>query len=325
MNRTTLVLNGIMLALVFGLGAAPLWGAASSVSTKSSNLQSRNRINKRKPVGNVPAAVSFRTDKRRGLLVQGWLNGQGPYTIAIDTGAGLAIISESTAQRLQLKFNSGRPFVLGGVSGNEITAQRATLDTLALGEIENRLPRSIEVAVAQTLPSGVDMVLDPTDAYSPFGYSIDFPAHLIAAFDPQNNGLNLSHIPVGGTVVSWLREGQDRRPYVRLGDGRLALIDTGSSFGFAISAGATEGRRMGRAATRDLGGGSFRSERVSPTTISIGSLVLNRVPTDILSGTDEEAPVLLGRDALNPFVISFDPLRHLIEIAPPVQDKYRSP
>jgi hypothetical protein len=50
-----------------------------------------------------------------------------------------------------------------------------------------------------------------------------------------------------------------------------------------------------------------------PTTISIGELVLRGIPTDVLSKVDTDAPVILGRDALYPFKITFDPRRRLIE------------
>jgi hypothetical protein len=50
--------------------------------------------------------------------------------------------------------------------------------------------------------------------------------------------------------------------------------------------------------------------------VSIGSLVLEKVPTDILIGAHEGAPVIIGRDALYPFRLTFDPASRLIEIAP---------
>jgi hypothetical protein len=40
------------------------------------------------------------------------------------------------------------------------------------------------------------------------------------------------------------------------------------------------------------------------------------VPTDLVSGTEADAPVLLGLSALRPFRLKFDPLHRLIEIAP---------
>jgi hypothetical protein len=102
-----------------------------------------------------------------------------------------------------------------------------------------------------------------------------------------------------------------------LGDGRLALIDTGSSFGLAVNernAIIVGDRRsnQSRQANHDLGGGIIGSRRVAPTTITIGELVLRGVPTDILFGVEDNAPLILGRDALYPFKITFDPHRHLI-------------
>jgi hypothetical protein len=227
------------------------------------------------------------------------------------------------ARRLQLRSTADTSTIIAGISGNEITAQRVTLKELALGTSDNLMPGPISAAIAQTLPAGVDIVLDPTEAFSPFGYTIDFGAQVLTAFDPAYAGLNLHSFPLDGTVVPWIREGEDRRPFVRLGDGNVALVDTGSSFGLAISSSSISASNRGAQPSRDLGGGSFRVHRVAPSNVSIGSLSLNGIPTDILSGTDLAAPRLLGRDALNPFIISFDPLHRLIEIAPSVHDKYR--
>jgi hypothetical protein len=67
---------------------------------------------------------------------------------------------------------------------------------------------------------------------------------------------------------------------------------------------------------RDLGGGVVESRRVAPATVSIGDLVLRGVPTDILTGVAGDTPVILGRDALYPFRITFDPTAKLIAIEP---------
>src|SRR4030095_9789981 len=105
-----------------------------------------------------------------------------------------------------------------------------------------------------------------------------------------------------------------RRPFVRLEDGRLVLLDTGSAFGLAISARlVTDERVSGR--TIDIGGGSVSSRRGAPTNVSIGTLTLRSVPTDVLSGTEKGAPALLGRDALYPFKMVFDPVHKLIAIS----------
>jgi hypothetical protein len=104
---------------------------------------------------------------------------------------------------------------------------------------------------------------------------------------------------------------------------RRALLDTGSEFGLALSAEAAaalgiinDGRGRSRDGVRDIGGSQIGARRIAPATVNIGELVLRGVPTDLLSGTHAGAPILLGRDALQPFQLTFDPLNRLIRIAP---------
>jgi hypothetical protein len=107
-----------------------------------------------------------------------------------------------------------------------------------------------------------------------------------------------------------------------LDNGNVALLDTGSRFGLALNQSAA--RRLGvsinegdaQDSTRDLAGGIVWSRRMRPATVRVGSLTLLRVPTDLLSGVDARAPILLGRDALRPFRVAFDPANRLIQFAP---------
>src|SRR3954463_11736224 len=50
----------------------------------------------RKPTG-LPSPIRFREVSGRGLLVSAWVNGAGPYTFAVDTGAGATILSRPVA------------------------------------------------------------------------------------------------------------------------------------------------------------------------------------------------------------------------------------
>jgi Aspartyl protease len=319
MGRATVILSGVSFALTIGSWAVPVAGAAHSAFHSQNN---KAPVNLTSSTPRLPGVVRFRGEKDRGLLVRAWINDRGPFTVAVDTGAGLTIVSDNLARQVGLNVTRGRPTVLTGLSGREVTARHAVINRIALGDPGNVMPAGIQTAIAATLPSGIDAVLDPTDIYAPFGYSIDLPNGRIDAFDPKSDGLNPRQPPPDGAVVSWLRYGQSNRPFVRLGDGRLALVDTGSNFGLAISATLSGDRSDARTgSSRDLGGGAFRSTRVAPSTVTIGSLVLNGVPTDILSGVEATAPVILGRDALYPFKISFDPVRRLIEIAPSMQDR----
>jgi predicted aspartyl protease len=270
----------------------------------------------------LPAAVGFREDRSRGLLVDTWINGAGPFVFAIDTGAGVTILSERVANEARLAV-SGPRAAIGGLSGaSTSTAQPVAIDTLALGAPDNRVPGRGAAIVSNGIPSGVDGVLDPTEAYSPLGYVIDLPNSELRAFDPKSTPIRRSEVPPGGAVVSWDVDGESRRPYVRLSDGQRALVDTGSRFGLAI--GEAGARAMGldlaksedRGDIRDFGGATIRVRRIRPITIEVGALTLAGIPTDVLSGAHAEAPTLLGRDALRPFLIAFDPLNKLVAFAP---------
>lgn len=251
----------------------------------------------------------------RGLLVSVWINSTGPFTFAIDTGAGATLISTRLAAATNLNSRSGRVRSIAGMSGTATSASEARIQNLAIGDRENVLPGSRDVVVTSGLPNDLDGVLDPTEAFAPLGYIIDIPRDELSAFDPRDLPLSTSNQPDGGAVVPWLRDSQSRRPFVQLDNGDRALIDTGSSLGLAIRDRSAD-RSNGAGIVQDIGGGRISTRRVRPTTVAIGSLALRNVPTDLVSGIEADAPVLLGLSALRPFRISFDPLHRLIEIAP---------
>jgi hypothetical protein len=301
----------LALALSILTGASTLW-AVPVVGTAHFNAGETGAGS------SVPAPIRFRLVRDRGLLVTAWLNGSGPYTLAIDTGAGVSIISNSAILRAGIPTQPSHRTLLGGLGGSAILSDReATIREVALGEQGNVLPAHIMVTVAADLPSGLDGILDPTEAFSPLGYSIDLPNRELEAFDSRSQPLHMNDVPADGTVVHWIRERTGHRPFVRLRDGRLVLLDTGSSFGFAINETAVPGGSNDRnRGVRDLSGRVVQSRRVGPTTVSLGDLVLGSVPTDLLTGVASGTPIILGRDALYPFRITFDPLSQLISIAP---------
>ena len=270
----------------------------------------------------LPFTVRFREADGRGLLINAWVNNQGPYTFAIDTGAGATILSERAARGAGVRA-SGRQITIGGLSGAGNAAGReAKLTSLALGDRENVLPSQSTVVVTGRLPEGIDGVLDPTESYWPLGYTIDLPNGTISAFDPRTSPLRAGDVVPGGAVVPWIIQGANRRPFVRLDNGRRALIDTGSGFGLALSEreaaslGLIPRVRRPQSEVRDLGGGSVAGHRIAPLTVRIGALTLRNVPTDLLMGVEAGAPIIIGRDALYPFKLSFDPLNRLIQFSP---------
>jgi Aspartyl protease len=261
--------------------------------------------------------IPFKESKGRGLLVTAWINGSGPHTFAIDTGAGVSLVSRNLVQRARLPLQKSKQTLVGGLSSGVIASnESAQIREVALGSRNNALRTSFQAAVVPTLPAELDGILDPTEAFQPLGYSIDLPQGQLRVLDLKHGGPRLSSTAREGAVVKWIRQRGDHRPFVRLGDGRLALLDTGSGFGLAISDSRAFGmnHRDEARVTRDLSGGAVQSRRVAPVTVNVGPLVLRNIPTDLLSGAAAGAPLILGRDALYPFRITFDPSTNLIAI-----------
>ncbi len=269
----------------------------------------------------LPAPVSFRESESRGLLVEVWVNGAGPYTFALDTGAGATVLAPHVAGEARVIVERGAPIHVGGLSGMSApVGQKAILRSLAVGFRENSLPGRGFAIVSTGLPSDIDGILDPTEAFWPLGYIIDIPQGELRAFDPRATPLRRNETLREGAIVPWLTDGSTRRPFVSLEGGRRALLDPGSGFGLAVNEGAaralglmvTSGRDA--AETRDIAGGRVLARRIKPATVHIGELELRGVPTDLLIRAERGAPILLGRDALRPFQLSFDPVNRLIRI-----------
>ena len=259
--------------------------------------------------------VRLREVRGRGLLADVWINSFGPFTFAVDTGAGATLVSPRVASAARLGVRSSQSRSISGLTGRGTTAHDANLQTLAIGDRTNYAAGSREVIVTSGLPTDIDGVLDPTEAFSPLGYIIDIPRLELSTFDPRTAPLRLEDQPREGAVVRWLRVGSSRRPFVQLDKGDRALIDTGSSVGLGLRSHNEPDR--GRASySRDISGGQVSTQRVRPMTIAIGALKLENIPTDIISGAHADAPTLLGLSALRPFRLVFDPINRLIEIAP---------
>jgi len=301
--------------------AANIWAAHLRGAAHLSARQTQTTTTAQ---SSLPRAVRFREEDGSGLLVRAWVNGAGPYTFAIDTGAGGSLLSRRVATEAKVRETGGRPVWIGGLSGASAVAGRnAVVRSLALGDEQNVIQSNGQFVITERLAPGVDGVLDPAEAYGPLGFEIDMARGQMVAFDPRETPLRRNaNLPADGTIVQWLTDGQSRRPFVMLEGGRRALLDTGSGFGLAVTADAARslgilpgaGKRRGD--VRDLAGGSITAHRIPPATVRLGSLVLRGIPTDLLTAARAGSPVLLGRDALRPFRLTFDPVNRLIRIVP---------
>lgn len=322
--------SALFFTLAANIWAAPFTGAAHLSALERQSLDvlrgsERDAEQKERQVGiRLPAPVRFREESGRGLLVSVWVNGSGPYTFAVDTGAGATILSRRVMDEARVAQSGKRSLMIGGISGTSTVAgQEVLLRSLAIGEPDNLLPSSGLVIFTERVAPGIDGVLDPAEAYWPLGFELDMRRGELTAFDARSTPLRRSQSLSGdGTIVPWLTDGQSRRPFVMLEGGQRALLDTGSGFGLAlteraaISLGIMPGRGREHQNVRDLGGGLVAAHRVPPSTIRLGALVLRGIPTDLLPNASSGSPILLGRDALRPFRLTFDPVSRLIRIIP---------
>ena len=319
MNKAKLALTLGTLIVLSMEWAAPLLGAAHSYAPK----RTLNQVPS--PSTSALLPIRMREDRSAGLLVNGWINDAGPFTFAIDTGAGVSIVSSHVVATAGLHVTKSSRQLVGGLSTSRIASnEEVVANKLSLGSKSNEVPGRPRLAVVATLPGLIDGILDPGDLFGPLAYSIDLPNHQLLVFDPAINGLNLTRPPAGGAIVRWVKEAGSDRPFVKLGDGRLALIDTGSGFGLAVNTTSGEAGRnhRGRQAG-DLGGGAVQSREVEPTTISVGDLVLRGVPTDLLIGVAPGTPIILGRRALFPFKVTFVRASRLIVFEPTLRNDQR--
>lgn len=318
----------VLASLLFGWAASQTRGAAHFLSGRSAGqgatATTRQSATATRQAATLPSPARLIESGGRGLLVKTWVNGVGPFSFAVDTGAGATILSPRVASAARVEVeDGGRGIEVGGLSGaSRGGGQKAFVRSVSVGTRENTLPARGLAIVAPGLPTDVDGVLDPTEAFSPYGYVIDIPRGELSAFDPRTQPLRKSDATPGGAVVPWLTEAGSRRPFVMLAEGRRALLDTGSGFGLAVDDTAartlglliTEGRRRG--SSRDIAGGEIHAQRVRSATVTVGPLVLRGVPTDYLLHAQKGAPVILGRDALRPFRLTFDPASRLVMFEP---------
>jgi hypothetical protein len=312
LKRTSKLLAALLIVAALG-GRAVSSGAALHLSQQRGQ-RPRTATQPQRAI-TLPRSVTLREVRGRGLLVSTWINSRGPFTFAVDTGAGITVVSPRVAGAAAVAVQAGPGPSIAGLSGTVVSAQAATADTIAIGDPQNNLPGRTNMIISSGLPRDLDGLLDPNDAFGSLGYTIDIPRQQLSFFDPRESPLTTRSQPRDGAVVTWQQQGGSHRPFVVLSTGEHALLDTGSSLVLGVHDPNPAPAYSRSSAVHDVGG-SVSTRRVAPRTVSIGALELRSVPTDMISGAASDAPVLLGLNALRPFRLRFDPLHKLIEIAP---------
>src|SRR6185436_8875861 len=104
----------------------------------------------------VGLPVRLKQSSGRGLLTDVWIRGSGPFTFAVDTGAGVTLVSRSVINRAQLQTHAATKPLAGGLSaGSIISNQSTSIEQIAIGRRDNQLRSAFTGAVVESLPAGV--------------------------------------------------------------------------------------------------------------------------------------------------------------------------
>jgi predicted aspartyl protease len=241
-------------------------------------------------------------DSRLSVEVQ--INGRGPYTFIVDSGADTSAIGVGIARDLQLPL--GRPAVLNGMTSRDIV-DRVKVASLTLGPTT---VRDLEVAALREGDLGGDGLLG-IDALVQQRLMMDFEKRLITVEDARTP----IRISPGDIVITARRQrGQLILTEVRANSVPIeAVIDTGSEV--TIGNLALREKLLHRHGTRftnvpatGVTGVTVQLEIAIVDRLELGPVTLTDVPiafADVppfkLFGMGDQPALLLGTDILESF------------------------
>ncbi|MBV8685117.1 MAG: aspartyl protease family protein [Alphaproteobacteria bacterium] len=237
------------------------------------------------------------------LSVDVRVNGRGPYSFVVDSGADTSVVGLHIARDLELPL--GTPALLNNMTDRNIV-DRVKVDSLSVGPSTIRdlqLPALRELDVGGAGMIGIDALRRQR-------LMLDFEKHLIkvedAARPPRRE-------PGEIVVVAQLRRGQLILTHVRIGGLSLdAVVDTGSQI--TIGNKALRDKLMRRHANlrkitaigvtgkeMELQVGTIDELRLGPVTLANVPMAFADVPPFEAFGLSDRPALLLGTDLLETF------------------------
>lgn len=144
---------------------------------------------------------------KRGVLVQAWINGIGPFDVVVDTGSG-SLISFRLAKRLGLKIE-GSGTVIG--FGGSAQVQSAAVERVQIGGLT--LHHLVFAVFDPPAPSGQDFVVIGDQLLLHTVLRIDFDRQEITFFDQNHfqyfgNGISVPiHMQNNGVLADGSEDG----------------------------------------------------------------------------------------------------------------------
>jgi predicted aspartyl protease len=249
---------------------------------------------------------SLAAEQRRSrLFVDVKVNGRGPYSFLVDSGADRSVIGEGLAERLALPKDA-----IVTVRGMAGTAQVSTvlIETLDIGSSR------IDTIIAPALPEkfiGAQGIIG-IDALADQRLLLDFDAKTVVIQDSRR-----PQVTEEGEIVVTARRRKGQLILTQAsvdGDRTYAVIDTGSELSIGNSAmlkriiGGRSKPPMQTITLVSVTGESFTADVALIHELRIGGVLMQNVqvaftdaPPFGLFGLDKQPAILLGTDLLKSF------------------------
>ncbi len=245
-------------------------------------------------------------------LVDVWLDGSGPYTFLVDTGASTTVVTPEVAYDLPDGLEASDRTV-GDIDGTVIRVEQVLhVAQLGLG------PAVIEDVVADVLDLSLVSAASGTTIDGILGFNLFSDVTVTIDYDSER--ISISQEPLAtltgkSTGLSFLA--LDDRPYIPItlgGEVRLALVDTGNTVTLQVPA-DLEGLSFTTEPQAwfsgyDLSGATEASVARLDETIILGNTGIAN-PLVIVGAVDE---VIVGAGLLEKFTVSFDSRSALMQL-----------
>ena len=244
-------------------------------------------------------------ERRTRLFIDVLVNGKGPYSFLVDSGADRSVIGAGLAERLALPVDAN--VLVRGMAGTS-RATTVFIETLSIGSSR------IYGIVAPALPErylGAQGIVG-IDALTDQRLLLDFDKRTVVIQDSRQ-----PQVREEGEIVVTARRRKGQLILTQAsvdGDRTYAVIDTGSELTIGNSAmlrRALRGRSKPPMQTIDLvsvTGVSFTAEVTTLAELRVGGVILKNVtvaftdaPPFELFGLEKQPALLLGTDLLKSF------------------------
>jgi predicted aspartyl protease len=290
---------GMGLAAAGVLGATtPAWGQAAASAAPPAELPDPQVEG-----GDDPSRVATGRDTALRMVAPVTLNGQGPFSFLVDTGANRSCISQSLAERLNIE--AGAPVSVRTVVGARMRSS-VLVDRLQLGA---KTQRRVRAPVLPMKGADGDGVLG-VDWLKNRRLVLDFNGHGLEITAPMTETPSDNRV----IVPARRRSGQLTMVDADVGGRRIsAMIDSGSQLSIGNSAlrevlPAHLGEKAERIQLTTLLGEPFAGDQLYLPFLRLGGLTLGNVPVVFCESQifalwqlQKTPTIILGMDLLSQF------------------------